>query len=90
MMSGAGPAGGALSRRQTSKGSLTEPTLPLPSRATPRELLKPAYADSRRNASMKLFPETLQKLCVYLRSDERVENLMNYVSPHIEYVQLLY
>lgn len=36
MMSGAGPAGGALSRRQTSKGPLTEPTLPLPSRDAPR------------------------------------------------------
>ncbi|CAG9584895.1 unnamed protein product [Danaus chrysippus] len=27
MMSGVGPAGGALSRRQTSKGPLTEPTV---------------------------------------------------------------
>lgn len=44
MMSGAGPAGGALSRRQTSKGPLTEPTLPLPSRATPRELLKVCHS----------------------------------------------
>lgn len=35
MMNAAGAAGGALSRRQTSKGPLTEPTLPHP-RPPPR------------------------------------------------------
>lgn len=37
----------------------------------------PAFTDYE-NALTKLFSETLQKLCVYLGSDERVQNLMNY------------